>query len=227
MQENGSCRFGDKCRFNHDYGDGPAPDIGEFGYHANTPGVDVLMSADSDCEKELSKVVVAALVAKVRSRNGPSTSLGCYKEEERVIDRQACAALRSLVDDAWKISRDAIDDFKLQISVELLSNTIGQSNGAQVCKLMDGDFDKILLRRSEPRGHVINFHLDYSRRTLQVPLVDEDEYSGGRLLFALEDGTLLAPKRLAGSATRHDNTIVHGVTKHTAGVRYGLFLLKV
>ena len=34
------------------------------------------------------------------------------------------------------------------------------------------------------------------------------------------------PKRLAGTATVHTSAVVHGVTRHTAGVRYGLFFLQ-
>ena len=34
------------------------------------------------------------------------------------------------------------------------------------------------------------------------------------------------PQRPAGTATVHTSAVVHGVTRHTAGVRYGLFFLQ-
>ena len=34
------------------------------------------------------------------------------------------------------------------------------------------------------------------------------------------------PKRLAGTATVHTSAVVHGVTRHTAGVRYGLYVVQ-
>ena len=53
----------------------------------------------------------------------------------------------------------------------------------------------------------------------------EDEYEGGTLVFVTGAG-FEQPHRPAGSATTHDNTIVHGVTQLVSGVRYGLFLLQ-
>lgn len=72
---------------------------------------------------------------------------------------------------------------------------------------------------------MINFHTDVSQKTMQVALNDETEYEGGRLLFVSKEG-LNAPKRMTGTVTIHDNTIVHGVTLLESGVRYGLFFLK-
>ena len=60
---------------------------------------------------------------------------------------------------------------------------------------------------------------------MQIPLVDDDAYCGGRLVYATRDG-LAIPARPAGSATIHTNRIAHGVTQHTAGVRYALFFLE-
>ncbi len=85
---------------------------------------------------------------------------------------------------------------------------------------------KIWLRRTEAApGHVIAFHRDVSLRTLQVPLNDPAENEGGRLVLASAPGKLLATPRVAGSATLHDNSVVHGVTELTRGVRYALCLL--
>ena len=58
---------------------------------------------------------------------------------------------------------------------------------------------------------------------LQVALNGDDEYQGGRLTYATHDG-LMTPQRSAGTATLHDNTIPHGVTAISCGVRYGLYL---
>ena len=49
---------------------------------------------------------------------------------------------------------------------------------------------------------------------------------GGRLIFATSDGVLLTPQRSVGTATLHNCTVVHGVSAHTKGVRYGLFFIK-
>jgi len=44
-------------------------------------------------------------------------------------------------------------------------------------------------------------------------------------MYASDDGLLYCPSRPAGSATIHDNSIVHGVTRMWSGVRHGLFFL--
>ena len=64
--------------------------------------------------------------------------------------------------------------------------------------------------------------LDFSKRTMQVALNDEEEYEGGRLIFATEGG-FVQPNRPAGTATIHTEGVVHGVTAMGDGVRYGLF----
>jgi predicted 2-oxoglutarate/Fe(II)-dependent dioxygenase YbiX len=57
-------------------------------------------------------------------------------------------------------------------------------------------------------------------------LVGEEQYEGGRLVFATSDGVLHAPRRQAGAVTVHNSSVVHGVTRHVRGVRYGLFFIK-
>mmetsp|Transcript_10137 Transcript_10137/g.15009 ORF Transcript_10137/g.15009 Transcript_10137/m.15009 type:complete len:455 (-) Transcript_10137:858-2222(-) len=71
---------------------------------------------------------------------------------------------------------------------------------------------------------LIGWHTDFARRTLQVALNSDDEYEGGRLMYATMNG-LHIPQRQAGCATLHESSIAHGVSEMTAGCRYGLFLL--
>lgn len=58
---------------------------------------------------------------------------------------------------------------------------------------------------------------------MQVNLNGDDDYRGGRLVFATAQG-FMVPKRPAGSATIHTNKTPHGVSTMLRGVRYGLFL---
>jgi predicted 2-oxoglutarate/Fe(II)-dependent dioxygenase YbiX len=91
--------------------------------------------------------------------------------------------------------------------------------------------DEIVLRRvhaatAADERH-IGFHSDASARTMQVVLNDGAEYAGGRLVFLSAAGALVVAPRVAGSATVHDASIVHGVTTmRRGGVRYSLFLLQ-
>ena len=71
----------------------------------------------------------------------------------------------------------------------------------------------------------IGFHYDKAGATAQVPLGGGGDAVGGRTLFALPCGRLLAPERVAGRVVAHHGDVAHGVTRHEAGTRYGLFAL--
>ena len=77
---------------------------------------------------------------------------------------------------------------------------------------------QIRLRRVCSIGKAVEFHTDYSRRTMQVPLNDESEYEGGRLVFATVQGFQVVPRPL-GAVIMHHGRTVHGVTALTVGVR--------
>ena len=141
------------------------------------------------------------------------------------ISKDKCAILKKILDDKWAETK-SIADFKITFTIEELSQHIGTENAHSLSKLVQDDFDKIILRRCAPEGLCIKFHLDVTRRVLQVALNDDDEYIGGRLMFITGGGKLIVPKRIAGSFTSHNSFVVHGVSKHQAGLRYGLFFIK-
>eukprot|EP00670_Eutreptiella_braarudii_P012317 CAMPEP_0174330646 /NCGR_PEP_ID=MMETSP0810-20121108/16840_1 /TAXON_ID=73025 ORGANISM="Eutreptiella gymnastica-like, Strain CCMP1594" /NCGR_SAMPLE_ID=MMETSP0810 /ASSEMBLY_ACC=CAM_ASM_000659 /LENGTH=435 /DNA_ID=CAMNT_0015445931 /DNA_START=155 /DNA_END=1462 /DNA_ORIENTATION=+ len=114
------------------------------------------------------------------------------------------------------------EDLKLTLSHAELAALIGTGLADDVVHEF-GKCDKIRLRRCEAHGKSINLHTDFHRRTMQVPLNGDDEYDGGKLVYVNKYG-LHWPRRAAGSATVHDNTILHGVSELKAGVRYSLFL---
>ena len=87
-------------------------------------------------------------------------------------------------------------------------------------------YDTIKLRRVAATNQCVPFHCDYSKRTMQVALNAEHEYGGGKLTFATAHG-FVQPARPRGSATTHVNSLVHGVSTLTHGVRYGLFLCDI
>ena len=119
-----------------------------------------------------------------------------------------------------------MNDFKLSISLEQLRDAIGCNAVQELLQVIKSDFSKIILRRCEPAGLCIRFHLDESLQVMQVALNGDDEYSGGRLVFASDAGELVAPRRPAGSFTLHNHAVVHAVSRHVSGRRYGLFLIK-
>ena len=60
---------------------------------------------------------------------------------------------------------------------------------------------------------------------MAIPLnIAADGCEGGRVVYVTASG-LEMPVRTLDSLTIHDETIAHGITEHTAGVRYGMFVL--
>mgnify|MGYP001481595524 CR=1 FL=1 len=121
--------------------------------------------------------------------------------------------------------REQTDDLKVELTRQQLSDLIGQQLCVKLEDFFAGQCNKIVVRRCQAHGKLINFHTDEAEKTLQLSLNDDSEYEGGRLLFVTK-GKVEAPQRKRGTVTVHDNTIVHGVTRLKSGVRYGLFFLQ-
>lgn len=167
-----------------------------------------------------------------------ASSLGCTGEPtpfkmlqptECRLDLASRRALISRADGAHAESSGGLDqsfDFKLDLTVEDLQEVLGNETMTHLASLFGEPFDQIKIRRvTASSGARIDFHTDHNRRTMQVALNGDDEYVGGRLVYATQSG-LQEPLRPAGSATIHDHTIPHGVTPLVSGVRYGLFFLQ-
>ena len=114
---------------------------------------------------------------------------------------------------------------KISLSKIELIELVGNEAVRELETTFADRYDEILIRRCQSHGKFINFHTDFSLRTMQVAINGDDEYSGGHLVYA-SHGKLHAPKRPAGLVTIHENDIVHGVSIFEAGTRYGLFFLK-
>ena len=114
-------------------------------------------------------------------------------------------------------------DIRLSLTDEALESLIGMAQLERLRTAFGSPHDIIKLRRVAATNQCVPFHCDYSKRTMQVALNAEHEYGGGKLTFATAHG-FMQPARPRGSATTHVNSLVHGVSTLTHGVRYGLFL---
>jgi hypothetical protein len=146
------------------------------------------------------------------------------------ISSEARMKLVALLDEHYRSSGD--DDVLVTIGLEQLGAVVGVSTAEKLVAffaksagdITEGSVLLIKLRRVEAQGKWIHFHTDtHSKRTMQIALNGEDEYEGGRLLFATGAGFIL-PHRPAGGVTIHSGGIVHGVNAMVSGVRYGLYL---
>eukprot|EP01041_Mallomonas_annulata_P010428 gene10428-21758_t len=215
-------------------------DIGVFGVHDGSPGIDLLRnlpkrftSNDSNSFKPAAVTngmlvsTIQQIVKQVRFDSQRYLSLShqsvtvsdevtrksLYSSAESlmspVLSTEECEVLRNWLDTKYHhSSSDFTTDFKLPLTLDQLVDLIGHPVVSRLCDIMGGNgFDEIVLRRSSAVGQCINFHLDHSLRTMQVALNRDEDYEGGRLVFALDNGTLCVPRRPLGSFTVHDNSI--------------------
>jgi len=187
-------------------------DIGHFGTHDESPGIRHLRdSGGSDPES----------AARLIEDLGASLDSNFTHIDRELLDSDARLNLISYTESNF----DGTPDFKEYLSIDALIELVGRHRFEELSRLMDNDFSEIVLRRVEDHGMAINFHTDYARRTMQVILSDESDYSGCDLVYVTGKG-FQQPRRRAGTATIHDNTILHGVTEMESGVRYSLFFLR-
>jgi hypothetical protein len=155
--------------------------------------------------------------------------------EERALDAHACTALLAFVDDLRRhvtpnsridISHGAHDE-QVHISMRELERLVSTDQAQRLQRLYGSPIDEIIIRRvaAVAQHHLIAFHTDISSyKTMQVALNEEDEYEGGRLVFATVEG-FVEPARPPGAYTIHHWNMPHGVTGLRSGVRYSLFFL--
>jgi len=230
-------------------------DIGMFDLHIATPGVELLQTPKnwSGGELEMKEIIQKVKENKrVLRRNLKSNHFESYsstssrdgdddEESSRLLlSKEECQILKDFLDRKffeWESEQcdegsAKKEDFQITIEEEELSTLIGEQTTRKLITFFKGPFTEIKLRRVNSHGKCINFHLDMSLRTMQVPLNSDQEYDGGRLVYLTEDhqaertGKVEIPSRPAGSWTIHDNTIVHGVTTLASGIRYALFFLQ-
>ena len=185
-----------------------------FGAHAGSPGLAFLTGAPGTAEE--ARALIALLGGSLDERP-------CIGHEE-LLDAAACAALvRTLDERAAECPPAQALDVRLSLTEAELGRLVGPAQLERLRAAFGGTYDTIRLRRVAAAGQCVGFHCDYSKRTMQVALNADHEYGGGRLTFATAGG-FVQPARPRGTATTHANSLVHGVSTLTHGVRYGLFL---
>ena len=208
--------------------------IGEFGQHSETYGREFLQ--DTTALLQASAADAKRIVDQLRPAGAPDLHALVVGGEERALDARACVALLAFFDDLRKhvtppsridISHGAHDE-QVHISMCELGRLVGADQAQRLQRLYHSPIDKIIIRRvaAVAQHHLMAFHTDdtSSSKTMQVALNKEDEYEGGRLVFATVEG-FLQPARPPGAYTIHHWYMPHGVTELRSGVRYSLFLM--
>ena len=174
--------------------------------------------------------VAATLAVQIGGAPALGGDAGCQQlhTNRAILTDVQCATLITLIDEHYRNS--PADDLRITLAKVELVAAIGETALVDLEGAFGGStsYDTIRMRRVVggalgAGGKSVPFHTDFSRRTMQVALNGDDEYEGGRLVFATKDG-FVVPSRPAGSVTIHDRRSVHGVTGLVRGARYGLFL---
>jgi hypothetical protein len=198
-------------------------DIGEFvlAEQSSNTLVPSLCSQESFSHDELQKLIEAL------GRNRTLTHNFLWISRVKGLTDQALCKMKDYCDNihSEEGSNASGLDLQIPISREQLLDFVGDLCVQELDGLFGKKCEDMVLRRCDKKDHCIDFHVDYAHKTMQVTLVDEAEYDGGRLVFVSKEGKLEQPTREAGSATLHDGGVIHGVTALRGGVRYGLLVL--
>jgi len=204
----------------------PKLDIGQFGVHAGMLGSYLLAAPTGSDQGQDSTEIALDLIAQIGGK-----AEATFDVLPPLLPIKTCRMLIEHLDSAHAALSDAdsVDDLKLILEHDELEALIGSDSVQALHRAFAGPdgnrnrCQRIRLRRCMAIGKHINWHTDVNLRTMQVALNGDDEYNGGRLLFATKAG-LKSPPRPTGAVTIHEHDIVHGVTELQSGVRYGLFL---
>lgn len=152
----------------------------------------------------------------------PDYKLGWITEITNVLNPAECNKLIDTlgVQNDSKNTFDETGDYKAVISSTMMKSILGSDRVETIQKLSKGN--KWIFRQVQARGYSIPFHTDHATQTLHIRL--NSDYYGGRLQYIDTCGEL----RLVDDKTQctiHGNTLVHGVTALTSGIRCGLFYI--
>ena len=192
-------------------------DIGVFENHPVVAQEYELLAGDEPPDN----LTVRELVKRVKATKGVHSANCVVVQRPALLGAAACALLVS-----WMTTRLG-DEEQATLNRAELEQLIGGDAVRELHTAFASRVDLIRVRLVRAPGQVsfIKLHCDDALRTMQVALNGEDEYDGGRLVFATDEGELIQPSRVPGFATVHDNTIVHGVSAITRGARFSLFFL--
>ena len=184
-------------------------DIGEF-VHTQS---DILMNPKKTFDPDYINQII-------ETYNGSIQATFIYHKQPQILMYEQCLNLINYIN-----TYDSKEhDFKLNITKDVLIELIGETICNTLLTMYDGYYNSIYIRKVLGDKSLIDFHKDYSKRTMKIALNDPTEYEGGDLVY-LSDGCIHIPEQVKGSITIHTNDIIHGVTPIVNGCRYSLFIL--
>ena len=147
-----------------------------------------------------------------------------------IVSVQSCQSLRDAIDE--KIPGSVCGDTKQDWTEKEVKQHITPEEWLDVQKLLEfhgfSAFSEYTIKARrwtcdpEQPNNGINVHLDHHAKVLQLAL--NKDFEGGELFYQ-DDQRKCTPRREVGMCIVHDNTVAHGVTPVTNGVRDALYFL--
>ena len=156
----------------------------------------------------------------IQQNNGDINARYIYHSKKAISQKQCL----KLINHINHNDNNDLIDYKLNIDDNKLKELIGEKSYEEIIKLFDGEHNTIYIRKVKGDNSMIDFHKDYSTKTLKIPLNKDSDYKGGDLIY-LTNGKINKPEQKIGSMTIHTNDIIHGVSPIISGIRYSLFVL--
>ena len=156
----------------------------------------------------------------IQQNNGDVNARYIYHSKKTLSQKQCL----KLINHINHNDNNDLIDCKLNIDDNKLKELIGEKSYEKIITLFDGEHNTIYIRKVKGDNSMIDFHKDYSTKTLKIPLNKGSDYKGGDLIY-LTNGKINKPEQKIGSMTIHTNDIIHGVSPIVSGIRYSLFVL--
>jgi hypothetical protein len=138
-------------------------------WDANTVGSCFLKSHD-ETSKDLEHAPLAEVLALITELGGSPTALPLCCPEAELLDEGARRVLVALLDAAHTRQGGSETDLRLSLPREELVAAIGERAVVRAEEAF-GPYTELRLRRVAAKGKWVEFHTDYSRRTMQVQLL--------------------------------------------------------
>ena len=202
--------------------DGSFEEVEEDGSFEKPDDIGIFTQNGSYILKNLNKEYSMTYINTIiQQNNGDVNARYIYHSEPKVLSSKQCLGLINHINHN---DNNDLTDYKLNIDDNKLKELIGVRSYKKMITLFDGEHNTIYIRKVKGDNSMIDFHKDYSTKTLKIPLNKVSDYQGGDLIY-LTNGKINKPEQKIGSMTIHTNDIIHGVSPIVSGIRYSLFVL--
>jgi len=199
----------------------------------------------TDEERKEEPIPIGAIRQEARRCGAHDFMTFSHIKQGGILHEKQCNLLSDFLDYLWAETQgESSIDMKVVIAgkemialLDHLTNCNGMKHPNEVFEQLNAQHGKIsttssrsrakiALRMTKANNNCIDFHCDHhpATGTTQIPLNPCNEYSGGSLVFFVNNSLHFVPREV-GSIVQHPSLVLHGVTRVASGTRKSLFVL--